>query len=266
MGAGTIGGGGIGMLLIVLAVSCLTGTNPLALLDMVEQARPAANTVGPDRRAERTIRRPSSLRSCWPTPKKPGRASSSGGQRYRAPVLVLFEDAVQSACGSASAASGPFYCPADQKVYLDLVVLPRARSAVRRARRLRAGLRRRARSRPSRAEPARHQSTSAGRRSRPAAAGPARTRCRCSSNCRRIASPACGAITPARSSCSTRATSKRALRAAAAIGDDRLTQGPRVARELHARHVGAARALAAPGPVRAATSTPAIRSAPGLLS
>ena len=40
MGMGTIGGGGIGMLLLVLTVSCLTGTNPLALLQMAEQAAP----------------------------------------------------------------------------------------------------------------------------------------------------------------------------------------------------------------------------------
>ncbi len=40
-------------------------------------------------------------------------------REYTAPTLVLFSGAVQSACGSASSASGPFYCPADQKVYLD---------------------------------------------------------------------------------------------------------------------------------------------------
>ena len=40
MSVGTMGGGGIGMLLIVLAVSCLTGTNPLSLLQVVEQANP----------------------------------------------------------------------------------------------------------------------------------------------------------------------------------------------------------------------------------
>ena len=48
------------------------------------------------------------------------RVFSSAGRQYQEPVLVLFEDAVRSACGSASSASGPFYCPADQKVYLDL--------------------------------------------------------------------------------------------------------------------------------------------------
>jgi predicted metalloprotease len=41
-------------------------------------------------------------------------------QTYREPQLVLFSGAVQSACGMASAAVGPFYCPADQKVYIDL--------------------------------------------------------------------------------------------------------------------------------------------------
>jgi predicted metalloprotease len=45
---------------------------------------------------------------------------AKSGQRYPAPQLVLFSDAVQSACGSASSAMGPFYCPADSKVYLDL--------------------------------------------------------------------------------------------------------------------------------------------------
>ena len=42
------------------------------------------------------------------------------GQTYREPSLVMFSDQVRSACGFASSASGPFYCPADQKVYIDL--------------------------------------------------------------------------------------------------------------------------------------------------
>jgi hypothetical protein len=42
------------------------------------------------------------------------------GQAYRKPTLVLFRDAAQSACGFQSAAVGPFYCPLDEKVYIDL--------------------------------------------------------------------------------------------------------------------------------------------------
>lgn len=46
---------------------------------------------------------------------------SKAGRRYQEPKLVLFSGAVDSACGLAASAVGPFYCPADQKVYLDLV-------------------------------------------------------------------------------------------------------------------------------------------------
>jgi hypothetical protein len=42
------------------------------------------------------------------------------GSHYQQPTLVLFRDAVQSACGNASSASGPFYCPGDQELYIDL--------------------------------------------------------------------------------------------------------------------------------------------------
>lgn len=120
IGAGTIGGGGIGMLLLVLAVSCLTGTNPLTLLNMVEEVAPQQTQSVPtgaptnDPAAEFISVVLADTEETW------GRVFASAGRQYREPVLVLFEDAVRSACGSASSASGPFYCPADQKVYLDL--------------------------------------------------------------------------------------------------------------------------------------------------
>jgi predicted metalloprotease len=120
IGVGTIGGGGIGMLLLVLAVSCLTGTNPLALLQMVEENQPAQTQSVPtgaptnDPAAEFVSVVLADTEETWT------RVFANAGKQYREPVLVLFNDAVQSACGGASAASGPFYCPSDQKVYLDL--------------------------------------------------------------------------------------------------------------------------------------------------
>jgi uncharacterized protein len=45
---------------------------------------------------------------------------SRSNEQYSPPVLVLYRDVVQSGCGNASAATGPFYCPADQKLYIDL--------------------------------------------------------------------------------------------------------------------------------------------------
>jgi uncharacterized protein len=120
LGAGTVGAGGIGTLLLVLAVSCLTGVNPLTLLNVVEDVSPQQTQSAPtgapanDPQAEFIAVVLADTEETW------GRVFSSAGRQYRQPVLVLFEDSVRSACGSASAASGPFYCPADQKVYLDL--------------------------------------------------------------------------------------------------------------------------------------------------
>lgn len=49
-----------------------------------------------------------------------GKIFAQYGQRYPAPTLVLYRGMVQSACGNASSASGPFYCPGDYKLYIDL--------------------------------------------------------------------------------------------------------------------------------------------------
>ena len=120
IGMGTIGGGGIGMLLLVLTVSCLTGTNPLALLQMAEEVVPQQTQQVPtgtptnDPQAEFISVVLGETEETW------NRVFASTGRQYQEPVLVLFEDQVRSACGSASSASGPFYCPADQKIYLDL--------------------------------------------------------------------------------------------------------------------------------------------------
>ncbi len=52
-----------------------------------------------------------------------GAVFAQSGQRYQAPKLVLYEDQVNSACGIGSAASGPFYCPGDYQIYIDLSFL-----------------------------------------------------------------------------------------------------------------------------------------------
>jgi uncharacterized protein len=48
-----------------------------------------------------------------------GQIFAASGQSYRPPTLVLYSDMVRSACGLSSAATGPFYCPGDEKLYLD---------------------------------------------------------------------------------------------------------------------------------------------------
>ena len=111
-------GGGIGGLVLLLLFSALTGTNPL---DMINSAPPpeSAGPVGsdglesdPQAQFVSVVLR--STEDVW------HEIFRERGAGYREPVLVLFTDATQSACGVGQSAMGPFYCPADQKVYLDL--------------------------------------------------------------------------------------------------------------------------------------------------
>ena len=118
---GGAGGLGIGGIVLVLAVSYFTGVNPLTLLNLLNGVQTVTESV------------PSSD----PTPAGPpsdrlGRFAAVVladtettwrdllGPRYEEPRLVLFTGAVHSACGTTSSAVGPFYCPGDRKVYLDL--------------------------------------------------------------------------------------------------------------------------------------------------
>ena len=112
-------GGGIGGLVLVLLISALTGTNPI---DIINSGSPPAETTGTggsdslenDPQAKFVSVVLKSTEDVW------HEVFSQRGAEYRDPVLVLFTDATQSACGVGQSAMGPFYCPADQKVYLDL--------------------------------------------------------------------------------------------------------------------------------------------------
>jgi len=117
-----LSGGG---LVLVLVVSFLTGTNPLTLLNMIETTtQETASSPSPD------AARPSD-----PPKDQLGKFAAvvlrdtevtwtailpKMGRAYQEPRLVLFTQAVRSACGLNSSAVCPFYCPRDEKVYLDL--------------------------------------------------------------------------------------------------------------------------------------------------
>jgi uncharacterized protein len=114
-----MGGGGIGIL-ILAGIIYLCGGDPRALLNNL----PDQSSVQPPTAANRSVSEDDNkkfasvvLRSTedvW------GQIlPQQAGKRYSPPKLVLFTDQIQSACGGASAATGPFYCPGDQKLYLD---------------------------------------------------------------------------------------------------------------------------------------------------
>jgi predicted metalloprotease len=108
------------MLILILIISFITGANPLELLqqtDTVAPAGEAAPTGAPaadDPQAQFVSAVLGSTEDVW------RQLYQQGGRSYEDPVLVLFDGSVQSACGLASSAVGPFYCPADHKLYLDL--------------------------------------------------------------------------------------------------------------------------------------------------
>lgn len=115
---------GLGGIVLVLAVSFFTGTNPLQILNMIgglqDRALPSAvESPGPAQPPQDQLGTFASLvladtEDTWRS------LFSQKGRSYKEPRLVLFTGAVRSACGTASSAVGPFYCPGDHKVYLDL--------------------------------------------------------------------------------------------------------------------------------------------------
>lgn len=115
-----IGGGGGCGLLVLLLLAVLLGVDPRQLLESVPSSSVEPPAAGaPASGADDELARFVSVvladtEDTW------GSIFHNEGAVYREPGLVLFSDYVESACGLAQAAMGPFYCPADQRVYIDL--------------------------------------------------------------------------------------------------------------------------------------------------
>jgi uncharacterized protein len=124
LGGGGIKLGGLGLVAVV-AISLLLGQNPLTILSMLVgdggvTTAPAPSSPGApgspgvrDEGKEFVARIVGDTEDTW------GKIFQQMGRQYEAPRLVLFRGRVESACGLASSAVGPFYCPGDSQVYLD---------------------------------------------------------------------------------------------------------------------------------------------------
>jgi len=121
-----LGGGrmGIGTIAIALVASYFLGINPLTVLNMlsgggmpaIEQNAPEARRPPADDETARFVSQVlASTEDTW------NEAFRANGQQYQEPKLVLFSGMTPTACGTGQSAMGPFYCPGDQKVYIDLV-------------------------------------------------------------------------------------------------------------------------------------------------
>lgn len=121
-GGGLAIGGGIGGLLIYLVINFLFGSESSQVAEQISgnQVQTEASGVRETSSArEDQIARFASVvladnEDVWK------KIFNDKGMNYREPVMVLFRSRTTSACGGASSATGPFYCPADQKIYLDL--------------------------------------------------------------------------------------------------------------------------------------------------
>ena len=122
-----LGGGGLSItsLLVIGAVCLMLGINPLELLNsggggvpqMPDISRPGTQPSAPPQADEmsRFVRRVlADTEDVWE------RSFQASGRRYEKPTLVLFSRATPTACGMGQSAMGPFYCPLDKKVYIDL--------------------------------------------------------------------------------------------------------------------------------------------------
>ena len=118
---GSVGGLGIGGIVLVLAVSYFTGTNPLTLINMLSGVRSMTESSAPSEPAPTGA--PSDQLGKFASVVLADTETTWKqllGPEYEEPRLVLFSGGVRSACGTTSSAVGPFYCPGDHKVYLDL--------------------------------------------------------------------------------------------------------------------------------------------------
>jgi len=129
-GGGGFGGGfrlGGGAIVVVIVVSLLLGKNPLDVLQLLEtgappvaQAPSRAPSPGAGPGAQSDPQRDFVRAILGDTEDFWSAELARHGARYQPPKLTLFRGQVASACGFASEAMGPFYCPGDQRVYLDL--------------------------------------------------------------------------------------------------------------------------------------------------
>lgn len=119
-GGGLAIGGGLGGI-VLLVIALLLGADPRQLLEQSRGVDPSTGTTTsrPVNPQEEELKQFSatvlaSTEDVWTD------IFQQQGRSYTKPTLVLFTDVVRSACGEAGAAIGPFYCPGDQKLYLDL--------------------------------------------------------------------------------------------------------------------------------------------------